>query len=123
MKLEVANEMIRNQSKKIKSLKMKKNKLEIENNTYKNVMYGSSLLLNNGYNSNHNHNNNHNQNNSNNDSGNKCVKNEEHTSQSYPPPPPPPLPLHPLNKIKVNGNFQMNNVLDELKSKIKKIDE
>ena len=36
MKLEVANEMIRNQSKKIQSVKMKKNKLEIENNVYKN---------------------------------------------------------------------------------------
>ena len=109
MKLELANEMIHVQSKKIKSLKQKKNKLEIENNVYKNVMYGSSLSLNN--NSNYNN------------SVNKCIKNEEHVSHAYPPPPPPPLPLPPLNKMKANGNFQMNNVLDELKSKIKKIDE
>ena len=116
MKLEVANEMIRNQSKKIKSLKMKKNNLQIEINVYKNVMYGSSLSLNN---------NNHNGNgNGNHDSGNKCIKNEEHISHAYPPPPPPPLPLPPpVNKMKANGNFKMNNVLDELKSKIKKIDE
>ena len=111
MKLEVANEMIRNQSKKIQSVKMKKNKLEIENNVYKNVLCGSSLSLNN--------------NNNKNNSPNKCIKNEEHVSHTntYPPPPPPPLPLPPLNKMKVNGNFQMNSVLDELKSKIKKIDE
>lgn len=115
MKLEVANEMIRNQSKKIQSVKMKKNKLEIENNVYKNVLYGSSLSFNN---------NNGNNNNSNN--SNKCIKNEEpHVSHThaYPPPPPPPLPLPPpLNKMKVNGNYQMNSVLDELKSKIKLID-
>ena len=109
MKLELANEMIHVQSKKIKSLKQKKNKLEIENNIYKNVMCGSSLSLNN--NSNYNN------------SVNKCIKNEEHVSHAYPPPPPPPFPLPPLNKMKANGNFQMNNVLDELKSKIKKIDE
>jgi hypothetical protein len=119
MKLEVANEMIHVQSKKIKSLKLKKNKLEIENNVYKNVMCGSSLSLNN--------NNNNNNNNNSNDNGNnnsfKCIKNEEHVLHAYPPPPPPPLPLPPLNKMKVNGNFQMNNVLDELKSKIKKIEE
>ena len=37
--------------------------------------------------------------------------------------PPPPLPLPPpLNKKKDGGNLQMNNVLDELKSKIKLID-
>ena len=112
MKLEVANEMIRNQSKKIQSVKMKKNKLEIENNVYKNVLCGSSLSLNN---------------NNNNNSSNKFIKNEEpHVSHThaYPPPPPPPLPLPPpLNKMKVNGNFQMNSVLDELKSKIKKMDE
>lgn len=110
MKLEVANEMIHVQSKKIKSLKLKKNKLEIENNVYKNVMCGSSLSLNN------------NGNNYNNSV--KCIKNEEqHVSHAYPPPPPPPLPLPPLNKMKSTGNFQMNNVLDELKSKIKKIEE
>jgi hypothetical protein len=110
MKLEVANEMIRNQSKKIKSLKLKKNKLEIENNVYKNVMCGSSLSLNN--------------NSSNYNNSVKCIKNEEHVLHAYPPPPPPPLPLPPpVNKMKANGNFQMNNVLDELKSKIKKIDE
>jgi len=110
MKLELANELIRVQSKKIKSLKLKKNNLEIENKVYKNVMCGSSLSLNN---SNGNGNNN----------SFKCIKNEEHVSHAYPPPPPPPLPLPPLNKMKSNGNFQMNNVLDELKSKIKKIDE
>jgi hypothetical protein len=110
MKLELANEVIRVQSKKIKSLKLKKNNLEIENKVYKNVMCGSSLSLNN---SNGNGNNN----------SFKCIKNEEHVSHAYPPPPPPPLPLPPLNKMKSNGNFQMNNVLDELKSKIKKIDE
>jgi hypothetical protein len=113
MKLEVANEVIRVQSKKIQSVKMKKNKLEIENNVYKNVLCGSSLSLNNN-------------NNNNNNSSNKCIKNEEpHVSHThaYPPPPPPPLPLPPpLNKTKVNGNFQMNSVLDELKNKIKLID-
>ena len=108
MKLELANEMIHVQSKKIKSLKLKKNKLEIENNVYKNVMCGSSLSLNN---------------NSNNNNSVKCIKNEEHVLHAYPPPPPPPLPLPTLNKMKANGNFQMNNVLEELKSKIKKIEE
>ena len=111
LKLEVANEMIQTQSKKIQSVKMKKNKLEIENNVYKNVLCGSSLSLNN---------------NNNNNSSNKFIKNEEpHVSHThaYPPPPPPPLPLPPpLNKMKVNGNFQMNSVLDELKNKIKLID-
>ena len=109
MKLEVANEMIHVQSKKIKSLKQKKNNLEIENNVYKNVMCGSSFSLNNNSNGNSN--------------SVKCIKNEEHVLHAYPPPPPPPLPLHPLNKMKANGNFQMNNVLEELKSKIKKIEE
>jgi hypothetical protein len=111
LKLEVANETIRVQSKKIQSVKMKKNKLEIENNVYKNVLCGSSLSLNN--------------NNSNNNSSSKCIKNEEpHVSHThaYPPPPPPPLPLPPPNKNKDGGNFLMNNVLDELKSKMKKID-
>lgn len=110
LKLEVANEMIKNQSKKIQSVKMKKNKLQIENNVYKNVLCGSSLSLNNN-----------NYNNSN--SPNKCIKNEEqHSSHTYPPPPPPPLPLPPPNKKRDSENFLMNNVLDELKSKIKKID-
>ena len=117
LKLEVANEMIQTQSKKIQSVKMKKNKLEIENNVYKNVLCGSSLSLNNI-------NNNSNNNNSNNN--NKFIKNEEpHVSHThaYPPPPPPPLPLPPpVNKNKDGGNFLMNNVLDELKSKMKKID-
>jgi hypothetical protein len=114
MKLEVANEMVHVQSKKIKSLKIKKNKLEIENNVYKNVMCGSSFSLNNNGNSNSNYN----------SLVNKCIKNEEHVLHAYPPPPPPPLPLPPpLNKMKATGNFQMNNVLDELKSKIKKIEE
>jgi len=113
MKLEVANETIKQQSKKIKSVKMKKNKLEIENNVYKNVLRGSSLSFNN----NHQHSNFSNNN-------NNFVKSEEPaiSSHSYPPPPPPPLPLPPSTKLKVNGNFQMNSVLDELKSKIKKID-
>ena len=113
LKLEAANEMIRNQSKKIQSVKMKKNKLQIENNVYKNVLCGSSLSFNN----NHQHSNFSNNN-------NNFVKSEEPaiSSHSYPPPPPPPLPLPPSTKLKVNGNFQMNSVLDELKSKIKKID-
>jgi hypothetical protein len=114
MKLEVANETIRNQSKKIQSVKIKKNKLEIENNVYKNILCGSSFSL---MNNNHNNHNNHN-------NSNKCIKNEEpYTIPAYPPPPPPPLPLPPpLNKKKDGGNLQMNNVLDELKSKIKLID-
>jgi hypothetical protein len=123
MKLEVANETIRIQSKKIKSLKMKKNNLKIENNIYKNVLSGSSLSFNNFNNSNH-------SNFNNNGNNNNCLKNDEQShslSHSYPPPPPPPLPLPPpnimsQNKIKVYGNSQMNNVLDELKSKIKQID-
>jgi hypothetical protein len=89
--------------------------LKIENNVYKNVLCGSSLSLNNNNNNNSNNNN----------SSNKCIKNEEHHSlhaNTYPPPPPPPLPLPPSTKFKVNGNFQMNSVLDELKSKIKLID-
>jgi len=114
LKLEAANEMIRNQSKKIQSVKMKKNKLQIENNVYKNVLYNSSSL---SFNNNHQHSNFSNNN-------NNFAKSEEPaiSSHSYPPPPPPPLPLPPSTKLKVNGNFQMNSVLDELKSKIKKID-
>jgi len=123
MKLEVANETICIQSKKIKSLKMKKNNLKIENNIYKNVLSSSSLSFNN-FNSNQHSNFNNSGNN------NNCLKNDEQShglSHSYPPPPPPPLPLPPpnimsQNKIKVYGNSQMNNVLDELKSKIKQID-
>ena len=51
---------------------------------------------------------------------------------TYPLPPPPPLPLPPppptnaqliQNKKKMDGNPLMNNVLDELKSRIKKIEE
>jgi hypothetical protein len=124
MKLEVANETIRIQSKKIKSLKTKKNNLKIENNVYKNVLSGSSLSFNN-FNSNQHSNFNNNSGNNNN-----CLKNDEQSHGAphpYPPPPPPPLPLPPpnimaQNKIKVYGNSQMNNVLDELKSKIKQID-
>jgi hypothetical protein len=114
MKLEVANETIRNQSKKIQSVKMKKNKLEIENNVYKNILCSSSFSF---MNNNHNNHNNHN-------ISNKCIKNEEpYSIPAYPPPPPPPLPLPPpLNKKKDGGNLQMNSVLDELKSKIKLID-
>ena len=115
MKLEVANEMIRIHSRKIKSLKVKKNNLKVENNVYKNVLCSSSLSFNN----------NHQHSNFSNNNNNNFVKSEEPriSSHSYPPPPPPPLPLPPpLNKMKVNGNFQMNSVLDELKSKIKLID-
>ena len=112
MKLEVANEMNRNKQKKIQSLKMKKNKLEIENNVYKGILYGSSLSINNS------------------ECNKKYITNERQEStilqptvlQSYPPPPPPPLPLPPQNKLKVNGNFLMDNLLDELKSKIKLVD-
>jgi hypothetical protein len=118
MKLEVANKMIQVQSKKIKSLKLKKNNLEIENNVYRNVLLGSSLL-------NHPHQNN------NNNNSNKYIKNEDQEQScnttnahvyAYPPPPPPPLPLPPPNKKKDSGNFLMDNLLDELKSKIKIID-
>lgn len=118
MKLEVANEMIQVKSKKIKSLKLKKNNLEIENNVYRNVLLGSSLL------------NHHHQNNNNNNS-NKYIKNEDQEQScnttnahvyAYPPPPPPPLPLPPPNKKKDSGNFLMDNLLDELKSKIKLVD-
>lgn len=124
MKLEVANEMIQMQSKKIKSLKIKKNNLKIENNVYKNVLSSSSLSFNNFNNNNQHSNFNNNGNNSN------CLKNDEQSHgvpHLYPPPPPPPLPLPPSNimiqnKTKVYGNSQMNNVLDELKSKIKQID-
>jgi len=115
MKLEVANETIRIHSRKIKSLKVKKNNLKVENNVYKNVLCSSSLSFNN----------NHQHSNFSNNNNNNFVKSEEPpiSSHSYPPPPPPPLPLPPpLNKMKVNGNFQMNSVLDELKGKIKKID-
>ena len=112
MKLEVANEMIRIHSRKIKSLKMKKTNLKIENNIYKNVLCSSSLSFNNHQHSNFSNNNN-----------NNVVKEEPSiSSHLYPPPPPPPLPLPPPTKFKVNGNFQMNSVLDELKGKIKKID-
>ena len=78
-------------------------------------MCGSSFSLNNNGNSNSNYN----------SLVNKCIKNEEHVLHAYPPPPPPPVPLPPplVNKMKANGNFQMNNVLEELKSKIKKIEE
>ena len=121
LKLEAANEMIQIQSKKIQSLKMKKNKLQIENNVYKNVIYASSLSCNH---SNHSHSHHSPNSNCNDSNAVKCIKNEEYVSHAYPPPPPPPLPLPPpVNKMKANGNFHMNNVLDELKSKIKKIDE
>lgn len=123
MKLEVANERIHIQSKKIKSLKIKKNNLIIENNVYKNVLSGSSLLFNT-------FNNNQHSNFNNSGNNNNCLKNDEQSHGAphpYPPPPPPPLPLPPpnimaQNKIKVYGNSQMNNVLDELKSKIKQVD-
>ncbi len=114
MKLEVANEMIKSQSKKIQLLKMKKNKLTTENVVYKNILLCSSSF-------------------SMNPTERKYVTsanvNEEHHDEkkqqsiAYPPPPPPPLPLPPpQNKLKVNGNLHMNSVLDELKSKIKPIE-
>ena len=121
MKLEVANEMNKIQIKKIQSLKMKKGKLEIENNVYKNVLCGTLPVLNNT--------------NFSSEIYKKFIRNENEetnlqdqrqqqnlASSAYPPPPPPPLPLPPQNKIKVNGSFLMNNVLDELKSKIKKFE-
>lgn len=117
MKLEIASKMIKNQSKKIQSLKVKKSKLEIENNVYKNVLCNSSLSVN----------------------SNRCnkkyitnqeeeeqeEKQKQHQNAVYPPPPPLPLPpqsINTQNKMKLNGNSFMNNVLDELKSKIKQID-
>ena len=113
MKLEVANKMIQVQSKKIKSLKLKKNNLEIENNVYKGILYGSSLSINNS------------------ECNKKYITNDRQEStilqpqpsalQSYPPPPPPPLPLPPQKKKDV-GNVLMDNLLDELKSKIKLVD-
>ncbi len=130
MKLEVANEMIKHQSNKLQSSKIKKNKLKIENNVYKNIIFGPPSLFNiNKHNKNKNNNSddgddNNNNNIINDNQVNKYIKNEQHIMQhAYPPPPPPPLPLPPLSKIKMNGNFQMNNVLEELKSKIKKFDE
>jgi len=113
MKLEVANEMIKSQSKKIQSLKMKKNKLITENIVYKNIfLCNSSLTMNTAerkYVTNANANEEH--------------QDEKKQHQIYPPPPPPPLPLPPpQNKLKVNGNSHMNSVLDELKSKIKLIE-
>ena len=122
MKLEMSSEMNNIQNKKIKSLKMKKNKLQIENKLYQKMLYCGSPL---GYN------------NSNDSNSFKKIRNQEleenktssnivHShSHSYPPPPPPPLPLPPpppINNNKMNGNFLMNNVLDELKGKFKKID-
>ena len=114
MKLEVANEMIKSQSKKIQLLKTKKNKLLTENNVYKNILlYNSSFSMNSAqrkYVTNAN---------------DEQQEEKKHYNQNvaYPPPPPPPLPLPPpQNKLKINGNFQMNNVLDELKSKIKLIE-
>jgi hypothetical protein len=124
LKLEMSSEMNNIQNKKIKSLKMKKNKLQIENKLYQKMLYCASPL---GYN------------NSSNNNSFKKIRNQEleenktssnivHShSHSYPPPPPPPLPLPPLpppvnNNNKINGNFLMNNVLDELKGKFKKID-
>ena len=135
MKLEVANKMIQVQSKKIKSLKLKKNNLEIENNVYRNVLFGSSLSLNNNNNNNNNNSSNNSTNSSNNSSNNnynKYIKNEDQEQpcntntmnahvHAYPPPPPPPLPLPPQKK-KDTGNVLMDNLLDELKSKIKLID-
>lgn len=112
IKLEAANKVIKSKTKKIQSLKIKKNNLEIENNVYKNVLCNSSLSFNNSICENK-----------------KYITNEQEQEEKkqqlhsiYPPPPPPPLPLPPPNKIKINESYKMNNVLDELKSKIKLIE-
>ena len=120
MKLEMANEMIHIQSKKIKSLKLKKNKLEIENNIYKNVLYSSSFSLDS-----------HKKNISmKNEDQEQIILQQQHNpthnpihAYAYPPPLPLPPPANTQliqNKKKMDGNPLMNSVLDELKSRIKK---
>lgn len=107
MKLEMVNKVIKSKTKKIQSLKIKKNNLEIENNVYKNILCSSSQLFNS------------------NCVNKKYITNEQEQEEKkqpaypVPPPPPPPLPLPPPNRIKMNENCQMNNVLDELKRRIK----
>jgi hypothetical protein len=120
-KLEMATELYKIQYKKIKKLKFKKDKLKIENALYEKICYNSS---------NYNYNNN-------NEPNKKYIKNEDeikHQIHTYPHPPPPPLPLPPppppptanpqlfQNKKKMDGNPLMNSVLDELKSRIKKVE-
>jgi len=115
-KLEMATELNTIQYKKIKKLKFKKDKLKIENAIYEKIYHNSNS-------GNYNYNN---------EPNKKYIKNEEEMKPSssmqnsmYPPPPPPPLPLPPpliQNKKKTDGNPLMNNVLDELKSRIIKID-
>ena len=115
-KLEMATEMNKIQYKKLKKLKCKKDKLKIEKEIYEKIFYNSG-----------------NYNNNNNEPNKKYIKNEDELKQpihTYPPPPPPPLPLPPppantqliQNKKKIDGNPLMNSVLDELKSRIKKME-
>ena len=114
-KLEMATELNKIQYKKIKKLKCKKDKLKIENAIYEKICYNSANY--NNYN--------------NNEPNKKYIKNEDEMKQQnhvYPPPPPPPLPLPPANaqliqnKKKMDGNPLMNSVLDELKSRMRKIE-
>ncbi len=123
MKLEMANEMIHIQSKKIKSLKLKKNKLEIENNIYKNVLYSSSFSLD-SYKKNIS---------IKNENQEQIILQQQHNpTHAYAHPPPLPLPPPPppppsntqliQNKKKVDGNPLMNSVLDELKSRMRKME-
>jgi hypothetical protein len=119
-KLEMATELNTLQYKKIKKLKCKKDKLKIEKALYEKICHHSG---------NYSYNNN---NNNNNEPNKKYIKNEDEMKQyTYPPPPPPPLPLPPpppantqliQNKKKMDGNPLMNSVLDELKSRIKKME-
>ena len=119
-KLEMATELNKIQYKKIKKLKIKKDKLKIEKAIYEKICYNSANC--NNYN-----------NNNNNEPNKKYIKNEDEMKQSftypYPPPPPPPLPLPPppaniqlIQNKKMGGNPLMNNVLDELKSRMRKMD-
>ena len=127
-KLEMATELNNIQYKKIKKLKCKKDKLKIEKEIYEKLCYHSGNYT---YNNNNNNNNN--------EPNKKYIKNEDEMKQqnhTYPHPHPPPLPLPPppplppsantqliQNKKKMDGNPLMNSVLDELKSRIKKIEE
>jgi len=112
-KLEMATELNKIQYKKIKKLKFKKDKLKIENAIYEKIFYNSGNYIYNNH-----------------EPNKKYIKNEDEMKQpfqtqqihAYPPPPPPPLPLPPPAKKKTDGNPLMNNVLDELKSRIKKVE-
>jgi len=115
-KLEMATELNKIQYKKIKKLKFKKDKLKIEKAIYEKICYNSANY--NNYN--------------NNEPNKKYIKNEDEMKQpfhAYPPPPPPPLPLPPppantqlIQNKKMGGNPLMNNVLDELKSRMRKME-